>query len=297
MDKVSIHIISYNQKDYIAEAILSAVNQDYENLEVVISDDASTDGTAEIVSDYQMQYPHRIIALLNKENVGVTRNANRALKACSGKYIAFQGGDDVLIQGKITKQVNWFEGHNDRVLCGHQVEVFYQNGSRKPHVRTRFPTKMRYSGHGSEKVIRYGTFGATSIMVRAEKIPSYGFDEEFPVVSDLLLWIEVLASGGEFGFIRGTYARYRRHDNNVTNNAYENLNEIESYLLKIANKYPKYSDACRYAFNHHIQYKRGVLLLRNKSYFQAKNIFLKIIKIYPLYVKAWIRLFQTLVRW
>lgn len=296
MDKVSIHIISYNQKNYIEEAILSAVNQDYKNLEVVVSDDGSTDGTAEIISKCQKQFTNRIIALLNKDNVGITKNANRGLKACTGKYIAFQGGDDVLVQGKISEQVKWFELDNNRKLCGHQVEVFYQNGSKKPHVRTIFPTKRKYSGSGAEKVIRYGTFGATSIMVRTDAIPEQGFDERYPIVSDHLMWIEILALGGEFGFINGTFARYRRHNSNITNNYYENLKEVESYLIEVAKKYPIYSDSCKYAFNHHVLYMRGVLLLKKNKHSEAKSIFLEALKAEPLFVRAWIRMLQTLLR-
>ena len=55
--KVSIMIVSFNQRNFVAEAIESAVNQDYANLEVVISDDGSTDGTAEIIAQLQSRYP------------------------------------------------------------------------------------------------------------------------------------------------------------------------------------------------------------------------------------------------
>lgn len=295
--KVSIHIISFNQKDYIAEAIESAVKQDYSNLEVVISDDASTDGTAEIISTYQQRYPHRIVSLLNKNNVGVTKNANRALCKCTGKYIAFQGGDDVLMPGKITAQVEWFEKDEERVLCGHQVEVFYQDGSRRPHSRTRWlfsGTRWLFSGTGPEKVIRYGTFGATSIMVRADKIPDYGFDELMAVVSDHFLWIEILAGGGKYGCIKGTYAKYRRHNSNVTKNQLGNLCEVERSLRLISERYPIYRKSCEDSLTRNVTYMSGVLLLRKGQKTEARKKFKKVISINPFYIKAWIRIAQSI---
>lgn len=288
--KVSIHIISFNQKDYIAEAIESAVTQDYENLEVVVSDDASTDGTAEIISEYKHRYPDRLVVLLNKKNFGITRNANRALRLCSGKYIAFQGGDDVLLPGKISAQVAWLEQDDRRVLCGHQVEVFYQNNLRKPHLQM----KVLRAGQGPEEVIRLGVpYGATSMMVKAEKIPSYGFNELLPTVSDHMLWIDVLMDGGFYGYVKGVYARYRRHDSNVTNHHYDNLDDVKKMFEIIAKNHPQYAQSCDWAFNRHITYYSGVLLLKAGRKVEARKMFVKAIANAPFFVQAWIRLAQT----
>src|SRR4051812_44955101 len=120
--KVSIHMISYNQRQFLPEAIESAVTQNYPNLEVVVADDASTDGSTEILLDYSQKYPGKVIAVLGEKNVGITGNSNRALARCSGELIAIMGSDDVLLPGKISAQVAWFEQDPRRVLCGHQVE-------------------------------------------------------------------------------------------------------------------------------------------------------------------------------
>lgn len=288
--KVSIHIISFNQKDYIAEAIESAVSQDYENLEVVVSDDASTDGTAEIISEYKLRYPSRLVVLLNQKNVGVTKNANRGLRLCSGKYIAFQGGDDVLLPGKISAQVEWFEQDGRRVLCGHQVEVFYEDNSHSPHPQMR----IIKGGRGPDGVIRHGVpYCATSIMVRAKKIPAYGFNELLPTVSDHMLWIDVLMDGGVYGYINGSYARYRRHNSNVTNNHFDNLGDVRKMLEIISSKHPQYARSCGYALIEHVNYYGGVLLLKSGHNVEARKKFLDVIYARPFFIKAWVRLIQT----
>jgi len=209
---VSIHIITYNQIEFIHETLTSALEQDYENLEVAVADDGSTDGTAEVILEYAAKYPNRLIPLVGGSNIGITGNSNRGLKACNGKYIAFQGGDDVLLPGKITAQVAWMEENEKRVLCGHQVEVFYEDGSRS-HVLT--PKLM--SGVGHTWLIENGVpYGATSIMVRASSVPAYGFDESLHWGSDLRLWIDCVGQSGCWGSVSGIYARYRKHANNIS---------------------------------------------------------------------------------
>jgi len=202
--KVSIHVISYNQERYIAEALESAVNQEYPNLEVVVSDDASTDGTGEIIREMQAAHPGKIIALFNQANAGITVNANKALQACSGDYIAFLGGDDVLLPGKIAAQMAWFLEDPNRVLCGHKTDVFYEDGSKAP----KLDRETCREGVGPELIIRDGApFCGSAVMVKASAIPPHGFDETIPIASDLLFWIDVLSSGGAFGYVDGVYSR------------------------------------------------------------------------------------------
>jgi glycosyltransferase involved in cell wall biosynthesis len=287
--KVSVMIISYNQEAYIAQAIESAAAQDYPNLEVVVSDDGSSDRTPDIIREFARRYPNRVVPVLNPVNQGITRNSNAGLRACTGKYIAFQGGDDILLPGKIRAQVAWLEADPARVLCGHQVEVFYEDGSRPPHPLSR----RLEAGSGAGKIIRDGTFGATAVMVRADKIPPHGFEEALPVVSDHMLWVEVLADGGDFGYIEGTWARYRRHSANVTNDPLRSIPEVSKYLDIVAERYPQYRSSCRYARVRRI-YDAGVALLRAGRRREARERFFQAIRREPLFLKAWVRAAQSL---
>ena len=74
---VSVHLLVYNAERFIEEALDSILSQDYPNFEVIIGDDASTDGTVEILKRYHAQYPDRIKLLLNSVNMGVTNNCNK----------------------------------------------------------------------------------------------------------------------------------------------------------------------------------------------------------------------------
>lgn len=213
---VSIHIICYNQEKFIRQALESAIRQDYPDLEIVIADDCSTDDTRAVIEETIARYPQaRITKLFNPFNLGITNNSNKALALCKGELIAFMGGDDVLLPGKITQQVNWFAQDERRVLCGHDVEWIGQNGELLG-VRSSDFVPLN-SGQGAAGLIKNGTpYSATSIMVRRSRIPEYGFHSWLPVVSDWNLWIDVVRGDGVYGYVSGILAQYRRHPNNVT---------------------------------------------------------------------------------
>ncbi|OHU90679.1 MULTISPECIES: glycosyltransferase [Pseudoalteromonas] len=235
---VSVLIISYNQEDFIAEAIESAVKQDYDNLEVIVADDGSTDRTVEIIQQYAEQYPKRVVPIVNVENLGITGNSNRGLAICKGKYIAFQGGDDVLLPGKISTQVQWLEADPKRVLCYHDMDVFLSETNETLYYQSHI---CKYHDGGAELIIKYGTyFGATTVMVRAPK-QQVIFDSKIKIASDWLYWFEVVENqGGKIGRVDGVLARYRRHRNNITNNTSHILEEAMSTLNTIDRKYPQY---------------------------------------------------------
>ena len=97
---VSIMVITYNHVDFIGAALDSALAQTYPNIEIIVGDDGSTDGTAEIVDSYAERFPQRIRAMPRKVNTGVTginENSSRVLRACRGKYLCVLEGDDSVI--------------------------------------------------------------------------------------------------------------------------------------------------------------------------------------------------------
>ena len=212
---VSVMIISYNQERFIREAVESALMQDYGNLEVVVSDDASRDATQSILRDVAQQHPKRLKLFLNSVNLGITGNSNVGLSHCSGEFVAFMGGDDVLLPGKIGRQVAWFASDERRALCGHDVEWIDEDGaSLSIRSSERVPIN---EGCGAAGFIRHGTpYAATSVMVRRSRIPAGGFNAALPVVSDWKLWLDVIGTDGCYGHVAGIFAHYRRHPANVT---------------------------------------------------------------------------------
>ena len=114
---VSVSMITYNHAPFIADAIERILNQKTEfAIELVIGEDCSTDGTREIVFQYQKKHPDIIRVVTSERNVGARKNGLRTLAACRGKYIAFCEGDDIWHHSeKLKLQVDYLKNHPD---CG-----------------------------------------------------------------------------------------------------------------------------------------------------------------------------------
>jgi glycosyltransferase involved in cell wall biosynthesis len=124
---LSVHIITYNQASYIADTLEGALRQETDfGVEILVGDDCSTDGTREIVLDYQRRYPRRLRVITSERNVGIHENARRVAEACRGKYVAFCEGDDYWTDPhKLQKQVDFLETHPEYSLCCHDVDIIF----------------------------------------------------------------------------------------------------------------------------------------------------------------------------
>lgn len=131
--KVSVVILTYNQKDFIGKAIESALVQETNfDFEILVGDDCSTDGTQEVISEYQRNYPDKVKAILHPKNLGQNGlfNTIETLKLAQGEYIAHMDGDDYWISTqKLQKQVDFMEEHPGFSACFHNALITYEDGS------------------------------------------------------------------------------------------------------------------------------------------------------------------------
>ncbi|WP_284351922.1 glycosyltransferase family 2 protein [Roseisolibacter agri] len=242
---VSVMLPTYNQVDFVEEAVRSAVEQDYPRVQVVVADDGSTDGTDRVVLELAARYPDRVVAVVGEGHVGMTLNCNRALARCTGDLVAFHAGDDVFLPGKLRLQVDWFAEDPRRVLCGHDVEAFDNRTDARMYLMSEIVPLT--SGEGAAEFICRGTlFGGVSIMVRASALPPWRYDPRVAFAADWLMWMEVLAHGGHFGHVPGVLARYRRHPENVSrNHAATRRDDQYVSLALVESRYPWLLESCR----------------------------------------------------
>lgn len=119
MDKknidVSVIMPAYNADKFIRESIDGILNQNFRgSYEILIADDVSSDNTASIISQYQVQYPQLIRAFFNECNLGCSDNSINLCRCAKGKYLAFCDADDVWIDcDKMQKQYDFLESHLD----------------------------------------------------------------------------------------------------------------------------------------------------------------------------------------
>lgn len=212
--KVSVAVVTYNQCELLRECLDSIVAQDYPNLEIVIADDASPDGTRAVIAEYQARHGAMIVPVVAERNGGVTVNQQAAIDACTGDYVAWMAGDDLMLPGKLATQVAYLESHPACAVVYHDLEIFQSDsGTSLGH----FSDVDKPRSGTIATLVRYGSFnGATSNMVRASKSPPHGFEPTVRVASDWLYYVECLSDGGTIDYIDQVLGKYRRHDNNVT---------------------------------------------------------------------------------
>jgi glycosyltransferase involved in cell wall biosynthesis len=251
--RVSVCVPTFNHRLMIRPALESVLAQDYPDVEIIVADDGSTDGTFEEIQRVQAECGQRLTVLpprVNQGLGGIAENYNRAIKACTGRYVAFLEGDDVYRPGKLAAQVAWCEADERRVLCGHDVEAFDSaTGETLYYWAQRFGLR---SGEGPTDVLRHGVpFCTVSVMVRRSAIPSWGFDTRLTAVLDWKFWIDCLIGGGRFGFVEGTLARYRRHPGSLTA-GYSDTRQGDQFatIALVAASHPELFRACCQAEAH-----------------------------------------------
>jgi glycosyltransferase involved in cell wall biosynthesis len=135
---VTFLLISYNQQDYIGEALVSALAQDYANLEIIVSDDTSQDDTWRIIEEKLATYtgPHRIKALRNEKNLGIGGNLDQAVRQSSGELIFIAGGDDVSLPNRVSTVVDfWLQQDRQPDLIAAHLYDMTQTGEHCGMIR------------------------------------------------------------------------------------------------------------------------------------------------------------------
>ncbi len=122
---VSVYMLTYNHEEYVAQAIESVLMQKVNfKFELVIGDDASTDGTANIIQEYAKKYPNIIRAYCRKKNIGALRNSISIRSKCRGRYLAILEGDDFWnVDNKLQIQIDFLENHLEYSMCFTDVHV------------------------------------------------------------------------------------------------------------------------------------------------------------------------------
>lgn len=189
--KVSICIPSYNGEPYIREAIESALFQSYNDFELLIVDDASTDNTVSIVKEYNDK---RIVIVCNEANIGLVNNWNKCLKLSRGEYIQFLFQDDLLTNDCIEKKINAFN-IDSRIGLTFSASNIINEKSNLLHTRKYFRNDMYLIGSllAKKSFIYKNYFGEPSnVMFKRELVDIIGeFNSKLCYLVDLEYWIRI----------------------------------------------------------------------------------------------------------
>ncbi|MFD1562780.1 glycosyltransferase family 2 protein [Haloarchaeobius amylolyticus] len=123
---VSVTICSYNAEDFLENTLRSVIKQTYSNMEILVLDNNSTDGTRSILREYEDQ-DDRIEVFYSNENKGAFRGLNHLIEICEGEYIAIQDHDDIWHPEKIERQVEALENNEQYIGCGTNLIKLFEN--------------------------------------------------------------------------------------------------------------------------------------------------------------------------
>jgi glycosyltransferase involved in cell wall biosynthesis len=208
---VSICIPTYNYRRYLANALDSALAQDFGDMEILVVDNCSDDGTPELVEDY-CRRDSRIVFHRNPRNLGMTANFNRALDLAQGKYVKFLCADDILERNCVGIMVDVLESNRDVTLVGCRRAIFEDD---KRTVRVLGYADKSFSRSGRQVIrecyFRGNLIGEPTAVLFRKSDSGAGFDERYHHALDMELWFRLLENG-RFAFLDNILCRVRKHD-------------------------------------------------------------------------------------
>ena len=217
--KVSVICVTYNHAGFIRQALDGFVMQKTDfPFEVLIHDDASTDGTADIIREYAKKYPDIIKPVFQTENQwarGLDISKEYNWPRIRGQYVAVCDGDDYWTDAsKLQKQADFLDAHPDYTICFHPVSVFWDNGEQPDSI---FPGKRKLKDISLDKLSKQNFIPNLSVMYRWQ--PN-GLDviKEWPehiYPGDWFLHL-LHAKYGKIGYLPDVMARYRRHSGGIS---------------------------------------------------------------------------------
>jgi glycosyltransferase involved in cell wall biosynthesis len=210
---VSVHMVTFNHVKYIKEAIEGVLMQQTNfNIELIIGDDFSTDGTREICQEYYAKYPDKIKLLLHDRNLGGGGkfNSMAVLSACQGKYIALCEGDDYWTYPyKLQKQVDFLESNPDFTICHHNVKILEQSGAFIPYYN-QFPLDVS----SLNELSKTNYIATLSVVFRNPNCSLPDFFKLSPV-GDYMLYFILLQPGGKIKYFEESMGIYRRSSTGI----------------------------------------------------------------------------------
>lgn len=220
--KVSIIIPTYNRADVLCRALDSVLSQSYQDFEVIIVDDGSTDNTKDVLAFYLEEYPQ--LKYFYQENSGSPAIArNFGIMQASGEYINFLDSDDWYLSGRLNKMVDFIERNNcDWVICSsYRCDDDAFDDLKLIKMNERY---LNESGKGLD-LLKYGLFSFTSmpiftgaVLIKKECFDTVGlFDDSYLVGEDSDMWLRLAESDFKCGYLNTALFVYCKNRTSITN--------------------------------------------------------------------------------
>lgn len=221
---VSIIMPCYNAERYIAQSIESVLAQTYQNWELLITDDGSTDRSVDIVSRYS-KHDDRINVLVPDEHSGIARARNLSISRSKGRFVAFLDSDDIWKRDKLEKQVN-FMLENNVAFTYSSYEIIDVQGKLKKKI-VKDAGVMSYKKYLRNTIICCGT-----VVVDREKTGHFAT----PIIKtseDMSLWLSIMKRGFDAYPVPGPLHQYRDTPGSASSNKFKAACDVWRVYRKI----------------------------------------------------------------
>lgn len=235
LPKVSIVITCYNYAGYVGGALESVLNQSYQDFEIIIIDDGSTDGSGTIIkpflSDCRLKYFYQ-------KNSGQAKAKNKGVKKSKGKLVAFLDADDLWQPDKLEKQLALFD--SDKIGVVYSRQSFIDEQGNPVERGRRCPTMLPKAGKVTADLFMDNFVPFSSSMVRSECFEQFGgFDESLAMGIDWDLWLR-FSTKYHFAYVDEPLLIYRiGHSGQMSKNTRTRQECSDRIMQKFRLNYPQ----------------------------------------------------------
>lgn len=288
MPLVSVIMPSYNYEKYISEAIESVLNQTFNDLELIIIDDASEDNSKKIIQLFDKK-SIKIRSFFHKENEGIAKTVNECIKKAKGKYISLFSSDDIWFKEKLEKQLAILEKDEDLIVWSEGLIIDAQgNFTGESFTQMHSALNRKKSGDIFEELLKNNYICGLSLIFKKENLKNVRRDANLKYLSDYKFLVD-LAKEYKFYYISEPLVMYRIHGRNAIS---KDRVEWKKDDIRIRNYFlQEYGDEISY------KVKNRIFLNISKSYSyigekeKAKQNIYQAMKCNPFY---WANLFTLI---
>ena len=247
---VSVPVVTYNSAKYVLETLESIKAQTYQNIELIISDDCSSDNTVELCQKWVDLNKDRFVRteiITSLVNTGVSANCNRSKNACQGEWIKGIAGDDLLMPDCVENLVNYVNEHPETICVFGRIEAFGESEDRNKYFTEKVFDytffDLDINGQLERLVFGENCVPASTCFSNPKRLQELGItnDERIPLLEDWPKWINILKKGVRLQMVDKIVVKYRIHEGSLsTSRRLSSKMMYSDYLFTLYYRYPKW---------------------------------------------------------
>ncbi len=275
MPEVSVVIPTYNSAQFLGEALQSIFSQTFDDYEIIVVNDGSTDDTESVVKLYINR-----IKYIYQENGGPAKARNRGIKESSSKYIAFLDADDIWLPSKLEKQVLMFRQRPELAMIFTAVLILRADGVSPSKYDKR---KLLMKGNIARNIFLHSGVATPTVMVQKEIFDKIGlFEEDLRIGEDDNMWIRI-AANHQIELIDEPLVKCRFHPDSLTKDKRKLLEDVQTNIRLLSHRYEgvkeKIEDAIPRKLSN-VQFAMGYHFFEGQNHKEARRAFARGIRCY-----------------